>query len=451
MSVFQFLRILWAYRFIVVVTTMTSVLLGILAIAVIPPRYQAESRVMLDVIKPDPVTGQVISTNFLRAYTKTQTELIKDQQVARRVVSDLKWATNPIMQRLYSQRDGDEDLDFDRWATQEVMDGTDAKLIEGSNILEISYETKSATRAQSVADALRRAYMDLNLESRRDAARRNAEWYEGQAGKARTQLMEAERQKAEYERQSGIVLQDNQTDIDTARLAALAAQGPSPVFSAMAPATSSVDGQLAAVESQLSVLEKTLGPNHPQLIDLRRQRELLTAQRAKEMDVQGAQRAASAASAAAAQGLLEAQKAKVMSQRDKVERLRLMQGEIDLRRQQYNNAVSRAAQLRQESELTESGAGVTALGAVLTPQKPVFPKKELILGASLAGGFGLGLAISILLEFMGRRVRSAEDVMGAIEAPVLAVIRDPVAKLAPWWTLRRWLPKNVGLKRVARA
>ena len=185
---------------------------------------------------------------------------------------------------------------------------------------------------------------------------------------------------------------------------------------------------------------------------MRRQRELLLAQQLREQDTAGAQMAAASASARASNSMLEAQKAKVMGQRDQVERLRLMQGEIDLRRQQNSNAVGRAAQLRQEADVAETGTGVTPLGGVITPQKPVFPNKPLILGMSLAGGMGLGLLAAILLEFLGRRVRSAEDVFSALQVPVLAVVRNDVNRKRPWWSLGRLVPRNVGLRtRTARA
>ena len=444
MSILQFLRILWAYKLLIVLSTMIAVANGATALLVIKPRYEAQSRVLLDVIKPDPVTGQVMATNFLKAYTTTQVELIKDPEVARRVVADLKWASSPEMQKLYASRDSNNGADFNGWAIQQVVDGTEAGVLQGSNILAIKYSSGSPDRAKSVAEGLRQAYLDLNLQSRRDAATRNAEWYEQQAEKARGQLMQAEANKAAYERESGIVLQDNLTDIDTARLAALAGQGPAPIYNAAPSGVTPTTLQLAGLDSQLSLLEKTLGPNHPQLIDLRRQRELLLAQIAREQNTQGQQSSVAAASARASEGMLEAQKAKVMAQREEVERLRLMQGEIDLRRLQYNNAVGRAAQLRQEAEVAETGAGVTPMGVVLRPVAPVFPNKLLFIAAAVVGGLGVGLLSALVLEFLGRRVRSPEDLASATQALVLAVVRNPKLHKRPWWSPDRLLPRRVG-------
>src|SRR5436190_24328516 len=117
MNILQFLRIIWASRLLILTSTVVCLAVAFLTVQLVEPRYEARSRVMLDVIKPDPVTGQVMTTAFLRAYTKTQIELVKDQQVARRVVDDLGWANNAVLQKKYRERKDHEDLDFPRWAS----------------------------------------------------------------------------------------------------------------------------------------------------------------------------------------------------------------------------------------------------------------------------------------------------------------------------------------------
>jgi succinoglycan biosynthesis transport protein ExoP len=421
MSILQFLRIIWAYRILIAISTVVCTLSAVVMVQVVKPRYEAQSRVMLDVIKPDPVTGQIMATAFLRAFTKTQIELVKDLQVASRVVKDLNLAKDTYYLRLYQERDrGQRDLPFDRWAAEQVAKGANARLIDASNILEITYGTSSPERARIVADGLRKAYVDITLESRREAARRNAEWYEAQAEKSKAVLMEAERAKSEFERANGILLQDDKVDIDSARLAALASQGGAPVFAPAAAAAPSAP-MLAAVEAELGEASKVLGPNHPTLQSLRTRKAVLENQVAQERAAANNSASAAVSAARATSGMLEAQKAKVMGQREQVERLRLMQDEIDLRRDQYNKGVARAAQLRQEAEVAE--AGVVPLSAAVTPQEPEFPKKGVIVPAALFGGIGLGVVIGLVLELIGRRVRSADDLAVSIKAPVLAVVR----------------------------
>lgn len=442
MSILQFLRILWAYRLMVGGLTAACLAVAFVVVQFVPPRYEAQSRVMLDIIKPDPVTGQVMATSFARAYTKTQMELVKDPQTAKLVVDDLGWAKDPAIQRQYRESKQSDDVDFDRWASQEISNGASARLIQGSNILEITYASESPNRAKVVADGLRKAYLETTLQSRREAARRNAEWYEDQAEKAKAILFQAEAAKSSYEREHGIILGDNKVDIDSARLASLATSGGGAFITPSSPSSSPLTLQLARVDAELLEMSKTLGPNHPQLLQGRRQRELLAQQAAAERSASGSAAASAMSAASATSGLLEAQKAKVLAQREKVERLRLMQDEIDLRRDQYNKAVARGAQLRQEADVAEAGA--TPLANAITPQSPVFPNKPLIVGAALGGGFILGLLLALLLELFSRRVRSVEDLLSAVDAPVLAVIRGPAAAKPPQ---QRWRLPNLRLGR----
>jgi polysaccharide biosynthesis transport protein len=65
---------------------------------------------------------------------------------------------------------------------------------------------------------------------------------------------------------------------------------------------------------------------------------------------------------------------------------------------------------------------MTALGVVVTPTKPAFPNKPLILGGSLGMGLGVGLFLALLVELLSRRVRGIEDLDGSLDVPCLAVV-----------------------------
>ena len=449
MSILQFFRILWARRFIILIATLVTSLAMTVFVEVVTPSYQAQTRVILDVLKPDPVTGQVMATAFLRAYTKTQIELVKDVQVAKEVVDSLHWDKNKKMLRDYRNRPTSDDRDFNRWAAQTVIDGTTAKVIEGSNILEIDFNHSNPDTAKLVADALRTAYVATTLQSRQEAARRNADWYDAQAQKAKDSLFAAEQAKSSYERDNGILLQDDKTDLDSSRLAALAAQASAPVPSTagfIAP-PSQTAVQLSEIDAQLVQASKIFGPNHPQLLELRRKREVVAKMVVDERASQGSMLNAPANQQRVTQGLLETQKAKVLGERDKVERVRLLQDDVNIRRGEYNKAAARAAELRQEAEVSESG--VTLLGSAVTPQSPIFPQKLLLIGVALGGGLAFGVIISLILELFGRRIRSSEDLLIAIKAPVLAVVSRPHTRTG--LHLRDNLKRAFVRRRVVRA
>jgi uncharacterized protein involved in exopolysaccharide biosynthesis len=444
MSILQFFRILWARRLLIALSTVVVSVVMVAVVLLAPPTYEADTRVMLEILKPDPVTGQVMATAFLRAYVKTQIELVQDYQVARNVVEALHWDKDKKLLREYRNRPASDDRDFNRWAAQKVIDGTKAQVIEGSNIMEINYRNSNPDTAKTVADALRNAYIANTLQSRQEAARRNADWYDAQAEKAKASLFEAETQKSNFEKQNNILLADDKTDLDSARLAALSSQAnamslapsvPAPQVAAN-PASAAA---LAQMDAELLQVSKVLGPNHPTLLELRRRRELL----AKQVEDERAQASQmvnpGAAAARAAVGLLDEQKAKVLAERDKVERVRLLQDDVNLRREEYNKSAARAADLRQEAEVAD--AGVTPLGPAVTPQTPIFPQPLILIPVGVAGGLALGLGLALVLELFGRRIRSSEDLRDAARAPVLAVVTRPHTRTGLHLRdrLRQWL------------
>lgn len=418
MNFFQICYILWSRRALIAGCAAACFLAACAVSLVLPTRYAAYTRVMLDVVKPDPVTGQMINTTFARAYTRTQAELITDFGVADRAVQLMGWADNPTFRQAYDN--ANSQLDYRHWLAQIVINGTQANLIEGTNILNISYTTDSQDHARTVADAIRTAYIEQNIVLRRQVAARNAHWFEQQAAKVRGQLEEAQKKKNAYEKANNVVLTDDYKDPETARLQAVAGSAPLPVGSAAVPVSSPAANQLATIDAQIVAQSRALGPNHPDLLTLRRQREMLAAQVAQDRS------AATAASRASGGGgvSIASQQAKVIASRDKIDVLRGMQAQIDALRDLYSKTMVRANDLKQEADSLESG--ITPMGTAVAPDKPVSPNLPLILLGSLVAGIGLGLLTALLLELLNRRVRGIDD-LRSVSVPFLGVIGGSTA------------------------
>lgn len=420
MSIIQFLRILWAWRWLTALATLSCLVGAAIVILFVPARWEAHTRIMLDVIKPDPLTGEAIGPNA-SAYAATQVELIKDYTVAGKAVDQLGWLSDPVFIETYQRRSKKDVRDFRRWAAQLAIDRTDAGLVPGTNILEITYTAPKPNEAKTVADALTKAYVESSVEFRRQEASRNADWFEAQAQKLKADLDTASDAEAAYQRQTGIILQDEKTDVDSARLHALAsdAAAGAPVFAPISSSGSAAGAELAQVDAEISQASQSLGPNHPELQALKLKRAALASEVAQEQTATRAAAAASTAGVGALDRAMASARSKVLGQSAELEHLRQLHGEVELRRDQYNKTAARAAELRQEAMIGDTG--LTVLGPAAAPQKPKFPNKPLIVGGSLALGIASGVLAGLLLELLGRRVRGLED-LRSIEAPVLAVV-----------------------------
>jgi succinoglycan biosynthesis transport protein ExoP len=419
MSIVQFFRILWSRALIVVIAVVASFAGAFIVTLIAQPRYEATSRVMLSLLKPDNVTGQVFANpKTVGAYIATQKEIIRDYDVAGQAAEDLGWLSEPRKIREYQARPATDTRDFRRWLSQKVADRTTATLTAGQ-ILEITFSSGNPVEARLGADSLRKAYLNVSLASRRQEAARNAAWWAGQAEVARTAAEKAELVLAAAERESGIVMQ-GKNDMDSDRLRALASQAAVvPAPQQQVGGSSAANLQLAQIDAQIAQLSQSLGPNHPQMQELKARRATTAAVVAQEL-ASARSYASGDSSRAAINSALQEQKSRVISQRDKVEKLRQLDSEVELRRAQYQKTAARAGDLQIEASVAETG--MTPLGVVVTPTTPTFPNKPLILGGSLGLGFGFGLGLALLIELLNRRVRGVEDLEGSLDVPCLAVI-----------------------------
>jgi uncharacterized protein involved in exopolysaccharide biosynthesis len=418
-SLFQFFRILWARRWIILPAFLICVATAGIVSQFLPERFRASSRVVLDTFKPDPITGQVIASNLLRAFAQTQVELIQDYRVAGRVVDSLGWANDPGNIAAFGASPAAASGDIRRWLAQNIINNTRAGLIEGTNILEISYTDTSPERAEQITNLIRRAFFDESLAFKRDAAARAATWYSQQVDSSRKVLADAEAARTGFAKANGIVL-TNDGDLDSQTLTQLAGQN---AAAAGAPATAPppagpAQAQLAQLDQQIVQAAETLGPNHPMFQALQRQRIALAQTAARE----AAASQSLGVNRGAIEGALNVQRSKVIADREKLDQINQMQRDIALKRDQYMKASGRVADLRLEANSADPG--MTSLGDANAPQTPFFPNVPLIVGASAAFGLGLGVLVALLVELLGRRIRSKEDLEHAINAPVFAVVQS---------------------------
>ena len=66
MSFLQFFRILWARRALILLGVTGCFLAALLVVAIVPSRYVAETRIYLDLLKPDPVTGMIVDLKLVK-------------------------------------------------------------------------------------------------------------------------------------------------------------------------------------------------------------------------------------------------------------------------------------------------------------------------------------------------------------------------------------------------
>ncbi|KAB7648926.1 Wzz/FepE/Etk N-terminal domain-containing protein [Polymorphobacter fuscus] len=437
MSIMQFLRILMVRRWIIIISLVTCVVVAVATAKSLPERYDARARVILDVVKPDPVTGQMLGGPAVRSYIKTQTELIQDYRVAGDVVDRAGWLQNPAVIAAW-QADTGGVGDMRRWAAQRIINATNAGMVDTSNILEITYEGPNPEVAKTIVSMLRDAYIDASLRFRTDSAGRTADWYREQSDRAQRALVAAEDAMNKFEKDNGIVMGPQNAEAESSKLASLQgalmaarASATDRDFEATraattAPVVDQLKVQLATLNDQIGQAGERLGTEHPTYKALLSRRQMLNSEISRETAAARAagamQSGSSASSIARLNAEYEAQKALVLGMKGKLNELGQLQREVELRRDQYQKAAARTADLRLQANLSESG--LVVLGDAMANGAPSFPKWPMILGMSAGFGLALGIVIAMITELMARRVRGVEDLAFATRAPVLAIVAE---------------------------
>lgn len=414
MSLVQFLRILAARKAIIIATLLACFFAATVTVFLLPPRYEAHNRVRIDITKPDPLTGQM-SQQMMNAYIGTQLRMITDVQTAGLVVDDLGWASDPANQAAFEAA-GRPGGDIRDWLAQRIVDNTESKFADSANIIDISYRANDPAQAQGLAQAIREAFLKLNREQRTTTAQRSFAMFQEQAQRMLNAVSAAEEERTKFAKENGIVYQPGSIDLESSKLSALSSAATLPSQGQVVAAAQG-NPQLAMLKQQIAQAEETLGPNHPTLQSLKRQLSVLQSQGSGGSTVVGG------TSRAQIESAYQAQKARVMAQADKMDRLNQMEADIAVKRDQYQKLAAKAEEMKSIAQ--SSDTNMEPLGNTNLPDAPVWPNKPAIIAGAIGLGLVLGILLALLVELFSRRVRSEDDLEFATGAPVLATVGQP--------------------------
>lgn len=411
MSLLQFLRILFARRSIILAALLSCFAVATVTAFLLPKTYTATSRLLLG--QQDPLgDGVSAGDRGLSGYAQTQIEIIRDYRTAGRVIDALGWARDPAVIASYNESVDPSQIDIRRWLAQNIIDNTEADLVMGTAIMEISYSAATPQEAAQTADLIRDAFLEENLRFARSGAAKIADWFDEQSNKALAQLRAAEKERNEFAQANNIVLDESNTDLESLKLRALTSESATAGLNQPVVVQGGGVSHLDQLDAKIAQAAMALGPNHPQMLALRREREMIAA--APVAATSGG------TNVGAIESAFERQKAKVLGQSDKLDKLRQLQSEIELRKDQYLKATQRVAEFRLQSNVDNTG--IMPLADAVVPTVPSFPDVPMIMGGSIIVGLGFGVLLALLTELLARRVRSADDLSYASGAPNFAIV-----------------------------
>lgn len=453
MNLGQFFRILRS-RFGLILSIFAVTLVTVLVASFTMSKVYSSSAVLfVDVKALDPVLGGTVHTpQTVRGVLATQVEIIQSDRVVHGVVRDVGFDKRQGLIDAW-QRDTGGEGDIVDWIGSLVRKRLTVSPSNEGSTLTITYDGSDPDTAANVANSFARNYINATLSLRSAPAKESADYFESQVKVYRERLQDAHARMSAFQQASGIVATDERMDIENQRLQELSSQ----LVTIQALATESrsrrdavrrgkdtmpevvqnqlvqsLKAELGRTEARLQELSSRLGPNHPQYQATLAEVQVLRSRLGSEIErVSGSILTDSAVNVqreAEIRNALEAQRTRVLRLKKDHDTLSALAREVDNAQKALDLVAQRLTQTHLESQSPQSNVGI--LSPALSPAEASRPKPLLngIVGAFV--GLVLGLLAALSVETFKRPVRTAEDLLHALEIPVLAVLPPAATRRA---------------------
>ena len=440
MTLQQFLLILWARRKLMVSIFLVTVLTTLVVSLLLPKEYSASATVVIDVKSPDPIAGMLLPGLMSPGYMATQVDIINSDRVAQRVVRMLNMDQSPVIQEQWRD-DTDGKGDVVTWLAQLLQKKLDVKPSRESNVVEIGFSGADPAFSAAVANAFAQSYIETNIDLKVEPARQYSAWFETQLKMQRDRLEAAQKKLSDYQQATGIVATDERLDYENQKLNELSMQltvaeaqgsdaasrqkmGASDTIKEVMenPLINQLKADVARLEAKLKEMSGNFGVNHPQyqraVAELDELKARLKAETEKITASFSTAGRVSDAREADVKIAIEAQKKKVLDLKKQRDDINVLLREVDTAQKAFDSVGQRMVQSNLESQSIQSNIAI--LTAAIPPLQSSKPKVLLNMLVSIFLGTMLAVGAALVLELGQRRIRSAEDIVEALDLPVLA-------------------------------
>lgn len=443
MTLYQILIILRArYRQVLAITLLT-VLATMAVSSALPKIYRATSVVLLNFKGTDPVTGTTLAAQLVPGYMATQLDIATSKDVALKAVDNLGLINNPTLQHRFGSEGTGELRD---WLADRLLKSIEVIPARESSVMSFVVRDRDPEMAAAIANGMANAYQQVNLRLKVDPLQKASNYLADQVKVLRGNFEEAEQKLSRYQQEHGLVNVDNRFDVENTRLNELAnqfavaqaqrmeadsrekavlgggaAESPDVISS---PLILNLKNELAQSEAKFMQLSQNLDKNHPQYQAAKAELDRLRS----ELNHTIANTASSVSNNAhilrqregEVHAALDAQKAKVLEVNRSRDELQVLEKEAESAQHAYDAATQRYTQTTMEGQSNQSD--VSILSSAVVPRIPYSPNLIFNTVAAAALGLMLAIAFALILEMLSPRLRSVNDLVDVLNAPVLGTV-----------------------------
>ncbi len=305
---------LWRKKWKVLVPTIVVALTTLLAVQVITPRYQSESRIFIEsrdniYLRPDADKVTTDPTVDDEAVT-SQVQIILSRDLAREVINKLKLGTRPefdptlsgvspikaVLGLLGLVRDPLSMTPEER-VLNAYYDRLTVTPVDKSRVINIDFLSQDPELAAQVANAIADGYLMRQREAKGDQAKTASQWLAGEIETMRQKVEQAETKVEDFRAKANLLVGNNNTtlsaqqlgdvnaELATARAQKADAEAKAKMIRDMLHSGGPIESsdilnselvrrlaeQRVTLRAQLAEQSATLLDNHPRIIELKAQ------------------------------------------------------------------------------------------------------------------------------------------------------------------------------------
>lgn len=465
------LQTLWRRRTAFILGFVPVILVAGVYLQLATPQFMASATLVIDPRKQTVTTSPEVLADAdpNSAVIDTQVQLIKSREVLGRAVDKLeesgyqKGSSTPgLLQRLVNSVktvarppvEAQLELpqrDLRQEAIDQLSSGLDVSRVDLTFAIRINYESEDPEYSARAANAIGAAYREYQLELKQQATKEANQWLSEQVTELRKRVETAESAVDLYRSKSGLLTargststESQVTNLDlgfneaqqiltaarakldsytTAMTTAGAAEAAKIVAS---PTMQSLRSQYSVLANQRAQMSPTLGPSHPQMVELNRQFASLQTEINAEANRTIAElRSDVAVAEKRVDGLLAIRdESRALLAQDNAASVELTQLQANAQslRSLYEDMLTRLQQTSAQESLNQVNA--TIVTAAFAPSKPSSPKVGLIVSGAAAVGLAVGAIAVMLAQLIDGTIVNPRELERKTRLPTLALVPE---------------------------
>jgi succinoglycan biosynthesis transport protein ExoP len=454
----------------VLVTLLVVFMIGLFATFRGKPVYEARALIEIQKENPDVPTLQELFQieGVSDAYIETQNRILKSENLARRVITQLGLEKLPEFTRrsgswqIAREKPAPEpvqagfgmSLAVDKIVPEEVLKNFEERLtvepVKRSRLIEVTFESNDPNTAAQVVNTLTSAYIDANLEARWQAAQKASDWLSQQLLGMKAKLEKSEDELQKYGRGNGLLfletekgtsenivvqrLRELQQELTKAQADRYAKESLYRLLEERSYAElpgvfdnkliQELTARLADLQREQSRLSANFNPNYPRVKELQSQidesKAMLDAERTRAAGGIANDYKAAVSHEEMLQKAFTEQERQANDIAGKSVQYNILKREADTNKQLYVGLLEKLKETGVSSSL--KATNIRVVDSAYPPKKFARPRILLDLSITLIVGMCLGIAAAFLQEHLDNTLKSSEDIERFLQIPSLGAV-----------------------------